>query len=35
MIFTSETKHEVLPTNARRSSVTRWIMDVPIGLTFL
>lgn len=35
VIFTSETEHEVLPTNARRYSVTGWITDVPIGLTFL
>lgn len=35
VIFTSETEHEVLPTSARRYSVTGWITDVPIGLTFL
>lgn len=35
VIFTSETEHEVLPTSARRYSVTGWVTDVPIGLTFL
>lgn len=35
VIFTSETEHEVLPVFARRYSITGWITDVPIGLTFL
>ena len=35
VIFTSETEHEVLPVFARRYSITGWLTDVPIGLTFL
>ena len=35
VIFTSETEHEVLPVFARRYSITVWLTDVPIGLTFL
>lgn len=35
LIFLSETEHEVLPTQVRRYSLTGWITDVPIGLTFL
>lgn len=35
LIFLSEMKHEVLPTQVRRYSITGWITDVPIGLTFL
>jgi len=34
-IFMSELEHEVLPANVRRYSITGWITDVPIGLTFL
>ena len=35
VIFLSEKEHEVLPALARRYSITGWITDVPIGLTFL
>ena len=35
IIFMSEMEHEVLPAKARRYSITGWITDVPIGLTFL
>ena len=35
VVFMSEMEHEVLPALARRYSITGWITDVPIGLTFL
>lgn len=35
IIFMSAMEHEVLPSKARRYSITGWITDVPIGLTFL
>jgi SM-20-related protein len=35
IIFRSEMEHEVLPAAARRFSITGWVIDVPIGLTFL
>ncbi|HAY88223.1 MAG TPA: oxidoreductase [Bacteroidetes bacterium] len=35
IIFMSEMEHEVLPALARRYSITGWVTDVPIGLTFL
>ena len=35
IIFQSEIEHEVLPALANRYSITGWITDVPIGLTFL
>jgi len=35
LIFQSELEHEVLPAVARRYSITGWITDIPIGLTFL
>lgn len=35
LFFRSEIEHEVLPALANRYSITGWITDVPIGLTFL
>ena len=35
LLFQSEIEHEVLPALANRYSITGWITDVPIGLTFL
>lgn len=35
ILFRSELEHEVLKTNIYRYSITGWLTDVPIGLTFL
>jgi SM-20-related protein len=35
VIFRSDLEHEVLPCNAPRYSITGWMRDQPIGLSFL
>ncbi|MCB0402746.1 MAG: 2OG-Fe(II) oxygenase [Flavobacteriales bacterium] len=34
-VFLSETVHEVLNCNTERRSITGWLLDVPVELTFL
>jgi SM-20-related protein len=35
LIFNSELEHEVLITHTNRYSITGWLTDVPLGLSFL